>query len=656
MFESRLPKGFKGKRVRIHFKEDVEPHEILLDKLAQKKEEELGISEKKLEVPIFKIVLEGFLIFSFFLIFILFARVLQFQIIEGKTLSELSRENKYTLFQIQAQRGVIYDRNLKQLVFNRPSFDLVCEKNNLPQTDSERKMVFKEVAAILKKDSKDLEQKINESQLSEFPILENLSHQELIILETKIEKLPGFKILNKTARQYEDGESFAHLLGYTGKIKAEELKEEKDFYSIEDYIGREGLEKSYEKVLRKTPGKILIERDAYGKIISKKITSLPESGKSLVLNLDSDLQKKIKEELEKQLKLTGVKGAAAVAIDPQTGGILALVSIPTFDNNLFSKGDEKELQKLLDPDNPDKPLFNRTIAGQYLIGSTIKPLIASAALEEKIVSAGKSINCQGVISVKNPYWPEVGPEYYEYHDWKIHGLTDLRKAIAESCNVYFYTIGGGYKDFKGLGVERIKEYLQLFGLGSKTGIDLAGEKEGLIPDPEWKEKYFEKPQDKIWRVGDTYHLSIGQGYILTTPLQVATAFSAVANGGKLLQPQIVKAVVDSDKNIIEEFQPKIIRENFIDPKNLKIVREGMRQAVTAGSATGWLDQLSVAAAAKTGTAQIGGDYYHYWVTVFAPYENPKIVLTIVIENVKGLQSGVILPVAKEVLDWYFKNI
>jgi len=634
----------KNKKIKFDFKNDIEPHEVLLDSLAKKREAELGLSEKKLEVPLLKKILQGLLIFSFILILILFGKTIQLQVVEGKNLSVLSEKNKFIIHQIQAERGVIYDKNLNQLVFNWPSFDLVCQNTDWENKKEEEKdKILKEISEITKKNFEELKQKIEEG---EDLIVENLDHQTLIILETKIGELPGFRIEQNPIRYYPDGETISHLIGYTGKIKSEELKAAPEFYTISDYIGRDGLEKSYEEILRKNPGKLKIERDAQGHIISKETIQLPESGKSLVLWLDSELQKKIQEELEKEIKIVGAKGGVAVALDPKTGGVLALVSYPSIDNNLFSKRISQEEWKEIEED-PLKPLFNRAIAGTYLTGSTIKPLIASAALEEKIISPEKKINAQGKILVQDQWNPE---KIWEYKDWAVHGWTDIRKAIAQSVNVYFYTIGGGYGDQKGLGPTKIKEYLEKFGWNQKTGIDLPGEAEGFIPDKEWKKKTF--PNDPGWWDGDTYNLSIGQGFLQITPLEVAASFVSIANGGKLLQPQVVKEIIDSKKNPIEEIKPKVIRENFIKPENLQIVREGMRQAVTSGSATGWLDQLRVPAAAKTGTAELGKEFYNNWVTVFAPYEDPQIVLTIIIENVKGVQTAA-LPVAKAVLEWYF---
>jgi len=642
-------------RVKFSFREDIEPHEILLDKLAKKREEELDVSEKKFEVPLLKLILQGLLIFSLLLLLLLFARTFQLQILERKNLLALAEGNKYILRAIQAERGVIYDQNLKQLVFNRPGFDLVLEKANLPQVESERNKVLKEASQISKQNLEELEKKIAESEAPQVLITENLDHQTLIILETKAAELPGFRIVNNLVREYQDGENFSHLIGYTGKIRSEELKSQPQFYSAADYIGRDGLEKSYEEVLRKNPGKMRLERDALGNIISQEVVQLPESGKSIVLWLDSELQKKIREVLERQRQTLGAKGAAAVALDPRTGGVLALVSLPDFDNNLFQKGANPEmLEALLEDPLGLRPLFNRAIAGRgYLTGSVIKPLIASAALEEKIISAEEQIYAGGFIEVPDQYNPE---KVYIYRDWKVHGWTDLRKAIAQSVNVYFYTIGGGYKEKVGLGPGRIKNYLELFGWGEKTGIDLPNEGTGLVPGPEWKAAYFEKKEDQIWYDGNTYYLSIGQEYVSATPLQVTVSIAAIANRGKLFQPQVVKSIVDGQET--QEIEPKIIRENFINSKNLQVVREGMRQTVTQGTASGYLDLLPVTSAAKTGSAQTGRknkyeqELLHNWVTIFAPYDNPEIVLTIMLEDVPGVMAAP-LPVAKEILEWYF---
>lgn len=649
MFDYRLA-GSNKKKIGQDF--DLEPQEILLDKLSKKKAEELGISERKIEIPLSKNILQAGFIISLGLLVILGAKAFQLQVIEGEKFSALAERNQFIVYKIRASRGVIYDKDFNQLVFNLPSFDLICEKKELPIDENERLKVFKEVSEILEIDLQDLEFQIEEAKNSQILIAENLSHQTLIILETKIKELPGFEIERTLIRDYEQGERFAHLLGYTGKIQSSELQAEPEFYSILDYVGRAGLEKSYEEILRKNPGKLQIERDALGNIISQEVTQFPAPGKNLVLWLDSDLQKKIEEELEKTLIAVGSKKAVAVALDPKTGGVLALVSLRSFDNNLFQKGaDPKILKRLLEDPLKLEPLFNRAISGRYLTGSTIKPLIAAAALEERIIRPEKQINCQGFITIPHQYDPEIE---FQKRDWEVHGWTNIRKAIAESCNVYFYTIGGGYEEQEGLGPTKIKKYLELFNWGDKTGIDLPGEAAGFIPDKEWKKETW----NEGWWDGDTYNLSIGQGYLLITPLEVAASFVPIANGGVFYQPRVVQKIVGGQKNIIEEIQPQILRENFIDPQNLQIVREGMRQAVTGvGSPHAsaiLLNSLPVSVAAKTGTAQLGGDFYHNWITVFAPFEDPQIVLTIMIEKIEGEQVAA-LPTAYQILNWYFSR-
>jgi penicillin-binding protein 2 len=619
---------------------EIEPEEILLDRLAKKKEEEIGIFNKKLEVPILRSAFFQFL-FVILILAILYFRTFQLQIINAKEFQIKSEANKFFVSKIRAERGVIYDQNFKQLVFNRPSFDLVVKKSNLPKEEREKEKILREISLILKMDLEKLKEKLNFPE-EKIKIAENLDLQTLIILETKIEQFPGFEIEKNIKREYLEGETISHLIGYLGKNDPE---------------GKEGIENFYDRILRENQGKILIERDAKGRILSQKISELPKPGKSLVLWLDFDLQKKIKEEMEKKIKELGAKGGAAVALDPNTGGVLSLVSLPSFDNNLFSRGISQEEWDKLKKD-PKNPLLNRAVAGQYLLGSTVKPFIALAALEERIISQNKKIDCQGKIEIPHRYNPEI---IYKFGDWTIHGLTDVRKAIAESCNVFFYTIGGGYKNQEGLGPSRIKRYLETFGFGKlvETDFPIPSFATGLIGNPEWKKEKF----GESWWDGDTYNLSIGQGYILTTPLQVARAYAAIANGGKLLKPKFVKEIVDEEKNVIETIPSEIEREIFIDPKNFQIVREGMRWAVTGensphASALS-LNTLSVSSAAKTGTAQVPKkdcpDCYNVWISVFAPYENPKIVLTIMLEDVKGKLSGVVVPIAKEVLNWYFSK-
>lgn len=560
-----------------------------------------------------------------------FALTLNFQIIQHKKFTLLAQRNKYFSISISSQRGVIYDRNMNQLVENILEEDLICQKSKIATLPYPEK-IYRNLAEILDKDVEEIKTLINSSKEDRVIIKENVDYQAAILIDGMPEEFSGCEVTYNVKRNYQEGPIFSHIIGY--------FRESGQSY---------GLEQSYNEILQSQKGEILQERDAKGNIISEQVVKFPKPGNSLVLYLDKDLQEKIYQTLTEKMRDFGVKRGVAVAMDPKTGGILAMVSIPSFDNNLFSRGiTQKQWQELIN--DPNHPLLNRVIGGRYPTGSTIKPLVAAAALQEGIINENTKIDCKGEIVVDNPWYPD---KPWIFQDWMVHGITDVKKAIAQSCNVFFYTVGGGYKDFKGLGVEKIKKYLKLFGWGEGLDIDLAGEVVGFIPDPEWKKEHF-NPPGNIWYPGDTYNLSIGQGYILIPPIEVVTAFAAIANGGTLLKPQLVKAIIDENYNLVKEFAPKIIRQGFINPRNLEVVKEGMRGAVTYGSAT-ILNDLPVKAAAKTGTAETGREgYYHNWITVFAPYDDPQIVLTVMVEDVPGLHI-IVGDVAKDVLNWYFLN-
>ncbi len=646
-----MDKYLRNKKIKLHSKSDIEFHEVFLDKLVQRKEEEtIGVLEEKIEVPLLKRVFQGFLFFVFLLLFIFFVKTFYIQIIQGERFSALAEGNKFIIHQVQAGRGVIFDRSLNQLVFNRPSFDLVLDIRNLPQDEDEKSRVLKEVSGIIDKNVENFKKEIKENN-DQFIVVKDLDHQILILFETKISDFPGFQIQRNITRYYQNGKIFSHLIGHTGKITPEEL-DRKERRTIFDWVGRKGIERYYEEILRENPGELQIKRDALGRIISKEIISLPKPGESLVLWLDSGLQKKIKQELGEMLETVGSNAGTAVALDPRTGGVLAMVSLPSFDNNLFQRGGDSELLRtLLEDPLGQQPLFNRVISGQYAPGSTIKTLIALAALEENLICPEKQIYSDGKIEIPSRYQPGV---VYTFRDWMAHGWTNMRKAIADSVNIYFYAIGGGYQDQKGLGPVKMKKYLEMFGWGERTGIDIPGEARGLVPSPAWRREV----KGKDWWLGHNYFFAIGQGDVLTTPLQLTTSMVPIANRGRLLQPQVVKEIVSIDENgsikTERKIDPKVIRENFVNPENLEVVREGMRQAVTHGTVR-LLDNLPVKVAAKTGTAETPVEgYYHHWVTLFAPYDNPEIVMTFMIESIEGIRPATV-PVAHTVLDWYFTD-
>ncbi|MCP6726713.1 MAG: penicillin-binding protein 2 [Patescibacteria group bacterium] len=625
------------------FSKEVEFQEVFLDKLAANQQEREGGFERKIEIPLSQLVLRV-LYFGFVVILtVFFIRTGYLQIVQGEELSERAKMNAIRSIAIAAERGVMYDSSGIQLVFNRPSFDLVCDKLEISQKRGVREDMFKELAGLSDFSFEDLKDVFDRQSSSTMLIGENLSHEELIMVETRLENLEGCWVQENTIREYVQGSVLSHLLGYTAKVSPEEL-EEFSGYGVTDQIGKVGVEQSFESVLRGKPGAQLFERDAYGKIVKDKGEIPSEPGESLVLWMDLGLQEKVTQALSDNLKRIGSKKGVVIAMDPRSGGILSLVSMPGFDINAFSGGiSQKEYSQLLE--DPAEPLFNRAVGGLYPTGSTIKPLVASAALAEDIIDPDELMFTQGYIEVPNRYDPEI---VYKYLDWKNHGWVNMRDAIAVSSNVYFYTIGGGYGQQEGLGPSRITQYLSLFGWGEKTGIDIQGEKSGLLPTPEWKQEV----KGEGWWDGDTYLLSIGQGNLLTTPLQVVRAFSAIANNGTVFELQVVKEIVRDEGQ--QKIESVVVRENIIEQEILQIVREGMRQAVTSGSSV-LLNSLPVEVAAKTGTAQTPDpDILHNWVTVFAPYENPEIVLTVLIEDVRGEQIAA-LPIAKEILEWYFSQ-
>src|SRR3989339_625853 len=599
----------KNYKVKNKYSASIEPHEVFLDNLEKDKEAESGFSEKRFEVPLKE--RKAYILLALFILvtILISSKVFYLQVFEGKNLHALAENNKGKIVLIKPERGIIYDRNLKKMLSNSPAFDLVCDRRGFPDSSLETKDQIEKLSNILGKDSFDLEKQINDSQEPVVLIKENLSHEIILILEARINEFKGCLVENNIIRNYVLGESFSHLLGYVGRITQNEFLSQKT-YAINDSSGKSGLEKSYEQYLRGIPGKLEFQKTA-----------------------------------------VGIQKGSAVALDPRNGQVLALVSFPSYDNNLFAKGiSQKDLDLLLNDNS--QPFFNRAISAQYPTGSTIKPFEASGALQEKLISPIKLINDPGFIEVKSKYDPSI---VYRFGGVTPHGWVDMREAIAVSSNIYFYTIGGGYLDQQGLGPTKIAKYLSLFGWGEKTGIDLPGEFKGFIPSPEWKKEY----KKESWWDGDTYNLAIGQSDLQVTPLQLALAYATIANGGTLYKPQIVNKIIDTSTQepmIVKQFEPEIVRQGFIDKENLKVIQEGMRDGVAKSYGSSYfLNSLPVAVASKTGTAEIGKDgYYNTWASVYGPYENPNIVLIVTIEEVEGLRSGS-LTVAKEVLNWYFSQ-
>ena len=574
------------------------------------------------------------LILTLFVIGILFAKAAHLQIIQGSQYRSLAEGNRIRIESIQAARGVVYDRNQNLLIENVPAFTVTLTDGDIP--DSEREQVLDDLADILNMPRGEIEALLEEYKdvpYEPVPIARGVGHERAMAIASQQQTLPGTDLTLSTLRSYatDAARSLSHVLGFLGKISPDEIDTLSAEYRRTDEIGKQGIEEAYETELRGQSGQKVVEVDARGfeaAIITEKA---PVDGTNITLSIDADLQSFIEMRLLENQETSGDNKAAVVALDPNNGEVLALVSLPTFDSNDFSGGNDSAAYGLLINDE-SQPLFPRAISCEYHSGSTFKPIVAAAALSEGLISEYTSFLSEGGIAISSWFFP----------DWKAggHGMTDVRKAIAESVNTFFYIIGGGLDDFVGLGVARITKYAAYFGLGSLTGIEIAGEAEGFLPSKEWKMEY----KNERWYVGDTYHLAIGQGDILVTPLQIASMTSVFANGGMLYQPHLLHDAESEGSNVNEK----------VGADSIRIVSEGMRQAVTEGSAR-YLLTVTEPVAGKTGTAQTGGDKdYHAWFTGFGPYEDPEIVLTILVEEGGG-GSEVSVPIARDIFNWWFAN-
>lgn len=587
---------------------------------------------------------------------VLTVQLVRMQIVLGDEYRERAETNRLRVLAVTPPRGLIYDRNGTPLVENVPGFSAVVIPADLPEDRQEE--VIRDVAALLQVDANALALKVIAGRNSNDPyrpvvVRDGLTEQETFALRERQVDWPGVQVVVEPVRRYPYGPLLSHVLGYVGRIDAEEYERFRQFgYQVDDRVGKTGVEYTYEADLRGVPGILQAEIDATGRVVRTLGSRDPTPGANLVLSLDLDLQRKVTEILQ---QAAGPYQAVAVVMNVHTGEILALVSLPSYDNNIFSgKVDEETLQTLLD--DPRKPLVNHAIAERYPPGSTFKQVTAAAALQEGVANPSTTITSYGYLTVPNQYDPSIT---YIFRDWAALGTLDFYGGLAMSSDVYFYYLSGGYylngvEIFHGLGPERLAAYARAFGLGSPTGIDLPGESPGLVPDPSWKEATFGEP----WVLGDTYNFGIGQGYLAVTPIQMARVTAAIANGGRVLRPHLLREVVDPEGRVIRRYDPVVDHVLPVDPANLAVVREAMRQAVVWGTAkTGAV--ANVAVAGKTGTAEFGerfadGSYLtHGWYTAFAPYDAPEISIAVFLERGGGaVDAG---PVAAKILDYYFNR-
>ncbi len=623
--------------------------EAVLDDLAKG----LDLMEMPLSQKIFKII--GFMVIG--VVAVAFLRILFLGVWKGDFYKNRALANAGQIIPIATERGIIFDRFNKPLVENIPIYKVDLKLVELMKV-GEREKVFKELHKILGVEIGEMENLVRSV---------NLESRDFITLAVDISKEQAEQIKNlnlksvlvkeEFKRKYVDSRIFSHVIGYVGAAGVNDI-ENNSSLDLNDTVGKSGLEGYYDKDLRGIEGQIIYYRNAKGETIDSKFLQAPSQGLNIQTAIDKDFQIYFYERLREKITSIGGDGGVGLAINPKTGEVLALVSIPSFDANKITKSDLN---------NPARPFLNRAISGVYAPGSTIKPLVAIAALKEGVVSPRTEIYSRGYIEIPNPYFPDKPSRFV---DWKPHGWVDLYSAIARSSNIYFYTLGGGLPKseagilrgevdndiWKGLGIARLKEYWQKFGLNEKTGIDLLAESSGFLPPHPLKIS-----KGEVWRLGDTYNVSIGQGDLLITPMSLLNYIAAIANTGEFYKSFVAKKIFSvGEKNyeekIISETNPKILRDISDLADYIKEIQKGMVDTVSKIYGTAHLlSDLPFKIAAKTGTTQVQSNTkINASFVGYAPADNPQIAILVLIENAREGSLNVV-PVAKDVLSWYYYN-
>ncbi len=588
-------------------------------------------------------------VISLLLILLLLGRLIYLQFYEYSRFKNLSENNRIRITSIVPNRGLIYDRNGVVMAENRPSYRLEI----IPEQVKDIESMISGLSELVQLDERSLKRFRRAMKRSRsfngVPLRTKLSDDEVARLAVNRHRFPGMEITAALSRHYPLGKTAVHVIGYVGRIDEKELKRVNAVnYAGTSHIGKVGLERYYENQLHGTVGHQSIEVNVQGRIIRVLDKTPPIPGKDLLLTLDAEVQKVAEDSL-------GDHNGALVAMVPETGEVIAMASMPGYDPNLFVHGiSYKDYKRLRDSEN--RPLLNRAIMGQYPPGSTIKPFVGLAGLENKVIGRHEDILCEGFYLLPN--------EERKYRDWKKtgHGFMDLNSAVEQSCDVYFYELS--YR----LGINRIHDFLTHFGFGHKTGIDTVGEKAGLLPSREWKKR----TKRQIWFPGETLIAGIGQGYVLATPLQLAAATSAMAMRGTLMKPHLVKALRDSKQGSETEIAPVVADQIRLHrPLNWSTAINSMISVVHGARGTARRAGLGLKhkMAGKTGTAQVfgiaQGEEYdekntahklrdHALFIAFYPASKPEIAVAVIVEN-GGHGGGVAAPMARKVIDAWMKK-
>lgn len=590
------------------------------------------------------------IIFVVILLAIIVSRLFYLQVIDHKHYTTLSEKNRLAIRPIAPIRGLIYDRNGVLLAQNVPMFTLqIIEERSKNKDPIKTIRELQKLIRITDDEIKNFyELKEKKRRFEGVTLRYRLNPDERDKIAVNLDRFPDVVINAELTRDYPNGNLASHAIGYMGRINEQELTNlDQSRYSATKDIGKVGVERSYEDLLHGEVGFERVETDSEGRILTSSPEVEPEPGKDLYMTIDVEVQ-----EVAEQAFIESDNNGALVAIDPNTGEIIAFVSMPTFDPNLFVNGIDSKSYATLSK-SPEQPLFNRALQGQYPPGSTIKPYMALAGLEYNLIRNGESLKCPGYYMLKN--------DDRKYRDWKKegHGETDLQKAIIQSCDVYFYDLALLLK------IDRMHEFLSRFGLGKPTGIDIRGEENGILPSKEWKRK----AKNQAWFPGETLITGIGQGFTLTTPLQLAHIMAIFSNSGTIYKPRIIHAIGEPGLEEITIQTPRMIGQiEKKNPENWKIVKSAMTKVVHSvyGTARGINRNLEYKVAGKTGTAQVFGmkedEEYdekkiakklrdHALFIGFAPADEPKIAVAVIVEN-GGSGGAVAAPIARKVMDAY----
>jgi penicillin-binding protein 2 len=581
---------------------------------------------------------------------ILVGRLWYVQIVEGPQFQQQSDQNHLRVDVIAPARGIVYDRYDQQLVENAPSWDVSVIPADLQRANAHAVLAL--LAQFTHASLTRLEQQVQDDKDNPalpLPLLANVPRDTALTLTEHLNELPGIHIDSSSVRQYVDGPDFAHILGYVGRINQTQFDAAKDTaqpYAVDDVVGQAGMEQLYESQLRGQLGHRTVVVDVGGRTVGTLGEQAAAPGDSVELTVDAGVQRTAYQALVTAIKQAGATEGAAVAIDPRDGAVIALVSVPSFDPNLFAQGISQATWTQLTSD-PANPLLDHAIAAQYPPGSMLNPFLAAAALQEAVVKPGQTLACPAVLT-------EQGWNFYNPIGIGGGPFT-LAQALAQHCDTLFAALSGGAKTagltLAGLGQDKLLTWLRNFGFAQDSGINLPAEAPGFLPDPAW----YQRNQNQAWTPLDTYLVAAGAGPFAVTPLQLAVATAALANGGVIYRPELLQRLITPDGKVLQQLQPAALRRLGLSPAVLLAVQSGLAQSVSAGASKAIdIPTLAVAgmgASAAPNTGGVGQAGLDSWWSGFAPLNDPQLVVTVLVAGGSDPDAG--MPVARAMFNAYF---